>query len=183
MQYRETILLKDGRECVLRSGEARDGAEVLAVFNKTHAQTDFLTTYPEENTFTVEQETAFLQAKAESANEVEVVAEIDGRIVGTAGIESVGGKEKIRHRATFGIGIDRAYWGLGLGRAMTEACVACAKKAGYAQLELDVVAANERAVALYRSVGFTEYGRNPRGFRSRLTGWQPLLLMRLELDG
>ena len=30
---------------------------------------------------------------------------------------------------------------------------------------------------------FTEYGRNPRGFRSRLTGWQEVILMRLELDG
>ena len=30
-------------------------------------------------------------------------------------------------------------------------------------------------------MGFTEYGRNPRGFRSRTAGWQPLSLMRLEL--
>ena len=63
-----------------------------------------------------------------------------------------------------------------------EACIQCAKKAGYAQLELNAVAANQRAVALYKSVGFVEYGRNPRGFRSRRTGWQELVLMRLELD-
>ena len=31
------------------------------------------------------------------------------------------------------------------------------------------------------SVGFVEYGRNPKGFRSRLTGWQEVVLMRLEL--
>ncbi|MBQ4308870.1 MAG: GNAT family N-acetyltransferase, partial [Lachnospiraceae bacterium] len=67
-------------------------------------------------------------------------------------------------------------------RALTEACVACARKAGYAQIELDVVAENRSAIALYESVGFTEYGRNPRGFRSRLTGWQELVLMRMELD-
>ena len=65
---------------------------------------------------------------------------------------------------------------------MTEACIACAKRAGYAQLELEAVAENKSAIALYESVGFTEYGRNPRGFRSRLTGWQELALMRLELD-
>ncbi|MBQ7681453.1 MAG: GNAT family N-acetyltransferase, partial [Oscillibacter sp.] len=55
--------------------------------------------------------------------------------------------------------------------------------AGYAQLELAAVSENARALALYRSAGFVEYGRNPRGFRSRLTGWQELVLMRLELDG
>jgi L-amino acid N-acyltransferase YncA len=38
-----------------------------------------------------------------------------------------------------------------------------------------------KSVALYRSVGFEEYGRNPKGFRSRVSGWQELVLMRLEL--
>ena len=37
-------------------------------------------------------------------------------------------------------------------------------------------------IALYKSVGFQEYGRNPRGFRSRSQGWQEIVLMRLELD-
>ena len=47
--------------------------------------------------------------------------------------------------------------------------------------ELQVVADNTAAVSLYRSTGFSEYGRNPKGFRSRLAGWQELLLMRQEL--
>ena len=107
---------------------------------------------------------------------------MEGRVVGLAGIKSVGTQEKVRHRAEFGISVDRDFWGLGIGRGLTEACVACAKQAGYAQLELDVVTANHRAIALYQSVGFVEYGRNPRGFRSRLTGWQELALMRLEMN-
>ena len=57
------------------------------------------------------------------------------------------------------------------------------KKAGYVQLELEVVAENRSAIALYESVGFVEYGRNPKDFRSRLTGWQEVVLMRLELGG
>ena len=31
------------------------------------------------------------------------------------------------------------------------------------------------------SEGFVQYGRNPKGFRSRYSGWQELVLMRLEL--
>ena len=65
---------------------------------------------------------------------------------------------------------------------MTAACIECAKVAGYSQLELDVVSDNKAAVALYRKAVFTEYGRNPRGFRSRTAGWQELILMRKELD-
>ena len=69
----------------------------------------------------------------------------------------------------------------GIGRALTEACIACAKAAGYAQVELEVVADNRRAMELYKSVGFIEYGRNPKAFRSRNSGWQENVLMRLEL--
>jgi len=183
MEYHNTITMKDGRKCVLRNGTERDGQAMWEIFNLTHAQTDYLLSYPEENSFTAEEEAQFLREKTESADEIELLAEIDGTVVGAAGIERVGNKEKVRHRAEFGISIDRAYWGLGIGRALTEACIECAKIAGYAQLELDVVAENKNAIALYESVGFVEYGRNPRGFRSRRTGWQELVLMRLELDG
>ena len=182
MEYRETIILKDGRSCVLRNGTAADAEGVLRNFTLNHEQTDFLTTYPDEITFTVEQEEKYLQTKADSPNEVELVAEVEGRIVGQAGIEALGRTDKTRHRADFGISIDRDYWGLGMGRALTRACIALAKQAGYKQLELQAVAENEHALALYKSEGFVEYGRNPRGFRSRQTGWQELVLMRMELD-
>ena len=46
-----------------------------------------------------------------------------------------------------------------------------------------MLSAQSGAVHLYRSVGFVEYGRNPKGFRSRLAVWQELVLMRLELGG
>ena len=182
MEYFTRIHLKNGSPCVIRNGTEKDGLAVYENFNLTHGQTDYLLSYPEENSMDPEQEARFLQAKTESENEIELVAEIEGQIVGTAGIERIGAKEKVRHRAAFGISVDQAYWGLGVGRALTEACIACAKRAGYAQLELDAVAENKRALALYESVGFVEYGRNPRGFHSRLTGWQELVLMRLELD-
>ena len=123
----------------------------------------------------------FLKQKTESTDEIELLAEVDGAVVGSAGIGCVGRREKTRHRARFGISVDKAYWGLGIGRAMTEACIECAKTAGYVQLELEAVAENEHALALYRSVGFAEYGRNPKGFRSRISGWQAVVLMRLEL--
>ena len=182
MNYQKTILLKNGKPCLLRSADGPDAREVCGNFNLTHGETDFLLTYPDENSFDEEQERRFLTDKTASADEVELCAVVDGRIVGTAGIDAVGRKDKIRHRAEFGIGIEKACWGLGIGRALTEACVECARRAGYAQLELDAVSENKSALALYESVGFREYGRNPRGFRSRTSGWQELVLMRLELD-
>lgn len=182
MEYKKEITLKDGRSCILRNGTGPDADAVRENFILTHAQTDFLATYPEETFFTADQEKEYLIRKAESVREAALVAEVNGIIVGTAGVDSISASEKIRHRASFGISIDKAWWGLGIGRALTEACIECAKEMGYTQLELEVVAANERALSLYRSEGFVEYGRNPRGFRSRLNGLQEIVLMRRTLD-
>ena len=102
--------------------------------------------------------------------------------MGTAGIGAVGAKDKIKHRAEFGISVERAWWGLVIGRALTLACIECAKRAGFVQLELDLVGTNEIAVALYKSLGFVEFGRNPKGFRTRSGKWQELILMRMELS-
>lgn len=75
----------------------------------------------------------------------------------------------------------KEYWGLGLGKALTMACIQCARDAGYDQLELNVVAENERALSMYRALGFVEFGRNPKGFNSKNTGYQELVYMLLEL--
>ena len=181
MEYHKIIRLKDGRACCLRNGTEDDGPAALANFILTHEQTDYLLSYPDESTTTVGQEAAFLKAKTESSNEIELLAEVDGVVAGLAGIDAIGGREKVRHRADFGISIDRQFWGLGIGRALLDACIDCARNAGYEQVELTVVAENERAIALYRKAGFVEFGRNPRGFKSRRTGYQEVVYMRLEL--
>ena len=181
MKYSEKIVLKDGREALIRNGEASDGEAVFEVFNRTHGETDYLLSYPDENSYDVEGEGRFLQSMTDSSDGIELVGVVDGKVVGTAGIGAVGKKYKVRHRAEFGIGILMDYWGLGLGKALAKACIRCAEEAGYEQLELNAVSGNERAISLYESLGFEEFGRNPRGFRSRISGYQEVVYMLLKL--
>lgn len=181
MQFQKNVTLRDGRACCLRAATAEDGPAVLENFNLTHGETDFLLTCPEENLFDAAAESQYLQKMADSEREIEIVAEVDGKIVGTAGVESLGNKLKLRHRAEFGVSVARAFWGLGVGRALLEVCVECARRAGYTQLELTAVAENERALSMYRRAGFVEFGRNPRGLRKSDGGYQTLVSMRMEL--
>mgnify|MGYP004661862725 FL=1 len=181
MIYNKVITLKNGMECRLRNGTENDGQAVLDVFNLTHGETDYLLSYPDENSFTAEQESQFLKEKTESKNEIEIVAEVNDKIAGSAGIDAIGSSCKVRHRAEFGINIAKEFWRMGIGHALTEACIECAKSAGYTQLELNVVADNVRAVEMYKKLGFVEFGRNPKGFNSRTSGFQELVYMRLEL--
>ena len=181
MKYSRNIVLKNGKEACLRSAEASDAEAVMETFRSTHGETDYLLSYPDESRMDVEREQHFLEEKAQNDREAEIIVVVDGQVVGTAGIDAVGTRYKVRHRAEFGISVSQAYWELGIGTALTEACIACARAAGYAQLELTVVADNRRAVALYEKEGFVEYGRNPKGFCSRVGGYQEVIYMRLEL--
>jgi ribosomal protein S18 acetylase RimI-like enzyme len=57
------------------------------------------------------------------------------------------------------IAVAPAAQGRGIGRALTSALVQDARKAGIEVLTLDARGDNTRALRLYQSLGFTEYGR------------------------
>ena len=57
-----------------------------------------------------------------------------------------------------------AFQGLGLGRALTERVIQAARVSGYAALKLDTLPKMQRAIPLYRALGFREiphYSDNP----------------------
>ena len=182
MKYYENIKLKNNMVCIIRNAAITDAKGVLENTKIIREETDFLLSYPDEINFSIEEEEELLEDKENSPCEIQICALVDNRIVGLAKISAVGSKEKVKHRAELGISIEKEYYGLGIGTALTKACIDCAKTAGYRQLELEVVAENKNAIALYKKFGFKESGRNPRGFCSRYTGWQELISMLLELD-
>ena len=181
MKYAKNVSLKNDKKCLIRNATGDDAQAVLNVFLLTHEQTDFLSSYRDEASFDAAFEKEFLTNKEDADREAYLCAVVDGHIVGTADVDSIG-ENKVGHRAVLGIAIDKDFCGIGIGRALVAACIECAKAAGYSQLELEVVSENSNAIALYKSMGFMEFGRNPRGFRSRYQGWQELISMRLELD-
>lgn len=181
MRHAKTVLLRGGVELLLRNAVASDARALRDIMQRTHAETDYLLSYPDEQSVDEEQEARSLAETERSDNEVELVAVVDGKIVGSAGVTAVGSRRKVAHRARFGISVLQEYWGMGIGRVLMDACIDSARRAGYSELELEVVADNERAVSLYRRAGFEEYGRNPRGYRSAASGYQELVHMRLEL--
>lgn len=162
MQYQKETTLRDGTPCLLCSPTAADAAPMLDYLRTVCGETDNLLRYPDEVTVTVEQEERFLTERLESERSVMIAAVVDGQLVGNAGLDAPGSNAyRIRHRASMGISIRKDYWGKGLGSLLMEAVIECAERAGYTQLELEVLATNERAIALYKKHGFVIYGTNP----------------------
>jgi L-phenylalanine/L-methionine N-acetyltransferase len=81
------------------------------------------------------------------------VAELDGRLVGMAGLHVRGGKE--RHSAHVGLGVHVDFQGRGIGRALMVKLLDLADRwLGLVRVDLTTVDDNLRAIALYKSLGF-----------------------------
>lgn len=166
MRYNpQEITLRDGTRCLLRSAEETDASALLEHLRITAGETEFLLRYPEEVTIPAEQEREFLRTHLESPGKVMIAAFINGGLAGTAGIQDVGGRAKIRHRCSMGIALRRIYWGRGLGAALMETVLDAARAMGYEQIELGVYLENIRAIRLYERMGFQHWGVTPRAFK------------------
>jgi len=63
------------------------------------------------------------------------------------------------------IALKKEFWNLGIGTAMIDYLTELAKQIGFEQMELEVVADNERGKKLYEKCGFTETGRRIRAMK------------------
>ena len=160
----KTILLKDGRTAVLRSPSPADAADMIEYMRKTAAETYFLLRTPEEITMTVADEERYLQNITESVWNCMIVCTVDGVLAGNCQIARHN-KRKNCHRADVMIALLEEFWGLGIGTAMFEEMIAIAKDWNLMQLELEVIEGNERAMALYRKMGFETISYIPNAIR------------------
>lgn len=66
-----------------------------------------------------------------------------------------------KHRVSMGIALQQKYSGNGIGTKMVETLLSVAKEKGIEQMELEVVTTNERAIGLYKKMGFEIFGTLP----------------------
>ena len=166
MQFEaRTITLKDGRTCILRPAHPDDSIFLIDYMIRTSGETEFVLRYPDEVHYTEEQEREILGNILNDPGHAMMVAMVDGKHAGNCVINGIGMSRKTRHRCSLAITLYREYWGLGIGTAMINYLAELAEKTGYEQIELEVVADNTRAQALYRKCGFEESGRRIRALK------------------
>jgi L-amino acid N-acyltransferase YncA len=86
------------------------------------------------------------------------------------------------HVANASFMVDPACGGRGVGRLLAGALLDRAREAGYEAMQFNaVVATNERAIALWQSLGFEIVGTIPEGFRHATKGNVDLLIMHRTL--
>jgi len=105
-----------------------------------------------------------------------LVAEVDGKVVGSAGLYRRR-VPRLVHVASLGISIHDAYQGRGIGRALMTALVDAADRwLNVLRIELEAFPDNERAIKLYESFGFVVEGRK-RMYAFRDGRYEDVLVM------
>lgn len=89
-----------------------------------------------------------------------LVAEVDGRVVAVSDINKRSGYEK--HVGVLGIAIKDGSRDLGIGTEMMKTLVEQSRRMGLSVLTLSAFATNERAIHVYKKVGFVQTGVIPR---------------------
>lgn len=156
--YRVTHELKNNKQLVLRVPQEADAQALIDYLKEVDSETRFLAREPGEFDFTLDQEETFIRNLTNDDSSQMFVGEVDGQIVANCSVGIVMSNRRYLHRATLGIAVRKAYWRMGIGKLLMQACITWCRNNGVEQLELEVVTQNERAIKMYTSLGFQVHG-------------------------
>jgi RimJ/RimL family protein N-acetyltransferase len=142
----------------IRQIKEKDAEEILNLCKKIDAETKFMMFEPNERPTTIEEQKDEIKEILLSDNQIILVAEKDGELVGY--LAAYGGRYKRnRHSAYIITGVLKDFTFQGIGARLLEELERWARKNNVHRLELTVMAHNEAAIALYRKMGFEIEGR------------------------
>jgi RimJ/RimL family protein N-acetyltransferase len=155
-----TFKANDGREIILRTPRWGDLDDFLEFINSLVVEGAEIMMH---TLVSREQEAQWLKNKIEDINDGKVfciVAEVDGKVIANSEIRKHSGYSS--HTCILGIAIRKGYREIGIGTQMITALISQAREWGLKAMELYVFGTNERAIHVYRKVGFKVAGIKPK---------------------
>ncbi|KGP91817.1 GNAT family acetyltransferase [Pontibacillus chungwhensis BH030062] len=94
-----------------------------------------------------------IKTDSESLNNIFLVAEVSGTLVGFSRCEG-NTLKRSSHKVEFGVCVLMDYWGYGIGKNFLKECVSWADANNIKKITLNVLETNEKAINLYKKYGF-----------------------------
>ena len=97
--------------------------------------------------------------KLEKGQHISIVAEVDGKMVGSCGISPMFGR--MSHLGSLGVSVKEGYRGIGIGMNLMKEAEKHAIYMRLKSMKFEVFENNEPAIALYEKMGYNITGRVP----------------------
>ena len=141
----------------IREAIEPDAQQMIDLFSKLDNETSFMMMEPGERKVSIEDQVKRISSFANASDKLMAVAEkgdvLAGFIVASSGVAN-----RNRHSAYMVLGVQKAFWGQGIGGALIEFMESWVIKAGIHRVEFTVVEGNSAARGLYKKYGYDEEG-------------------------
>ncbi|CAG9614098.1 hypothetical protein BACCIP111899_03325 [Bacillus rhizoplanae] len=152
------ICLRNGKEIIIREALQKDAQSMIDFYNVVGGETDFLSFGKNEFSMSLHDYEKFIESTRVDNSSIILLATMDDEILSIASITS-SPKARTKHVGTLGIVIAEEHCGFGLGRILMDELIEWARLNGTTKkIHLVTREDNDRAIELYKKVGFEEEG-------------------------
>ena len=153
----------DGKEVIFRYPKANDTNGFLKHINSLVNEKAYIGT---QTKFTKKKEVEWLETRLKAIKKkrlIVIVVEINGKLEGATEVGRYKAKF-VKHRATFGVSLNKKIRGIGIGKLLAQCVIKEAKKLpGLKIITLNAMGSNKKAQALYIKLGFNVIGTIKKG--------------------
>lgn len=175
-----TYLTKDNKPFIVRRPVESDAENIINYSKILFASTDQVLTLPEEYTITIENEKIWINNFTKNPDALCLVAELDNQIIGLLFFMPFT-KKKNSHVGEFGVNVHPDFQGNGIGRILVKALLTWAKDNSHIEkVFLNVFATNQKAIELYKNLGFVEEGRFMKAIKQVTGQYVDIIQMAVE---
>jgi RimJ/RimL family protein N-acetyltransferase len=135
----------------IRRLRSSDAAKYLALIDQTDRESDFMMQEPGERQMNTLQLSLSL---ASGVNHIFIAEDEDKMIGQLVAFHMFGNGSRVKHVVHIGVSVLKEYWGKGVGSELFKEMELWALKNSIKRLELSVMTNNQRAINLYKKIGF-----------------------------
>ncbi|MFD2212091.1 GNAT family N-acetyltransferase [Metabacillus endolithicus] len=151
-----------GSEVSIRTGQIDDAISILDIQRDVITENKYLISEIGECNKTLEKQRIWIQKILDNNRETLIIAEKDEKVIGFIAFESPN-RKRLAHTGSFETMIYSDYRGLGIGKMLISELLAWAENNPLIEkVSLGVLSTNNRAISLYKSMGFVEEGRKTK---------------------
>lgn len=151
---------KNGLNYTVRSPNKDDAEGILTLAKVVAAEGEYQVSEFDEFTMTLEQEIEWIEKLNSSEWNLALVAEFNGKVVGFLDFHCNSRRRRLAHTGSFGMSVLKEFRDQRIGTSLIETMLNWAEKTNKIEkISLAVFATNERAIRVYKNLGFLEEGR------------------------